>query len=286
VGKNKLLLIGVAGLAITSLSACHKKPGGQVVAVVNDEEITQQQLNSELQGAGVTQGADATKVVPQILQRLIDRKLMTQAARAEGMDKTPAYLEQLSKVQDELLLNLYAAKFGRGVSLPNGEAVDSFISGHPTLFNQRKRFALDQIVFARPSDPSIFKKLEPIHSLDGITAALNAANIEFKRQTGVLDTATLAPQIAGKIISLPAGEPFLVPQGGQIIVSAIKSAEIVPVPVEQAKPAAVNMLRQKAVADLMNKKLISQRATAQINYAPNFGPPPKTDAAAAAALSK
>ena len=165
---------GAAALLVV-LSGCTKKPGGQVVAVVNGVEITQQELNTELQGANVPEGADQKKVMPVLLQRVIDRKLVAQLAKSVGLDKTPAYLTQLRVIQENLLVNQYAQKIAKTINLPDAAALDDFINGHPTIFTQRKRYTLNQIVFAPPSDPAVLQQLEPTHSLDAIAAVLTRA---------------------------------------------------------------------------------------------------------------
>ena len=278
--NNAILMAGAAALLIV-LSGCSKKPGGQVVAVVNGEEITQQELNAELQNAHVPANIDQKKVMPALLQRVVDRKLVTQLAKDDGLDKTPAYLEQLRIAQENLLANQYVAKIAKTISLPDPAAVDAFIASSPTIFSQRKRYTLNQIVFAQPSDPTLITKLEPAHTLDAIAAVLSAAQVQFSRGVGKLDSAAIPPAIAAKIAALPPGEPFLLPDNGRIVASVIASVETVPVDPDQAKPAAVAMLRKKALGDALQAKLAAAHASAKISYEPGFAPPAKPGATTA-----
>ncbi len=268
------MMVGAAALLIV-LSGCSKKPGGQVVAVVNGEEITQQELNVELQNAHVPQNVDQKKVMPALLQRVVDRKLVNQLAKNDGLDKTPAYLDQVRVTQENLLANQYAQKIAKTISLPDGAAVDAFIANNPTMFGQRKRYTLNQLVFAPTTDQTILQKLEPTHTLDAIAAVLTAARIPFARGVGNLDTASLPPPIAAKIASLPPGEPFLLPDNGRIVASVIQSVQPLPVSPDAARPAAVNLLRQKALQDAVSKKLEAARSSATITYGTGFAPPAK-----------
>jgi EpsD family peptidyl-prolyl cis-trans isomerase len=273
VRMNTRLMTGAAALLIV-LSGCTKKPGGQVVAVVNNEEVTQQELNAELQNARVPQGIDQKKVMPALLQRVVDRKLITQLAKTDGLDKTPAYLAQLRITQENLLANQYIGKIARTISLPDPAAVDAFIASNPTIFSQRKRYTLNQIVFPQISDQAIVRSLQPVHTLDAIAAILSAAHIQFVRGVGKLDSAVLPPRISAQIAALPPGEPFLLPDGGRIVASVIQSEEPIPVAPDQAKPTAVKMLRQKALSDALQKKLAAAKSSATISYAPGLAPPP------------
>jgi len=268
------MLTGAAALLVV-LSGCAKKPGGQVVAVVNGVEITQQELNTELQGANVPEGADQKKVMPALLQHVIDRKLVAQLAKNDGLDKTPGYLTQLRAMQENLLVNQYAQKIAKTVTLPDAAAVDDFINSHPTIFSQRKRYTLNQIIFAPPSDPAVVKQLEPAHSLDAIAAILTAAHVPFARGVGNLDSAAIPAEVATKIAALPPGEPFLLPDNGRIVASVIQQAQPLPVTPEEARPAATNMIRQKSLQDAVGKKLEAARSSATISYQPGFAPPAK-----------
>ena len=269
--KKVTVLASVAAMLV--ISACHKGVGGQVLAVVNGEEITQQDLNRELQGATIPQGADKKQVMAQLLQRVVDRKLLIQDAKAQGLDKSPEYLDQMRRSQDALILNLLAAKAAKNIALPDSAAVTRYIAANPTMFSGRRRYGLDQIVFAEPSDPKLLKELEPAHSLDAVAAVLSAHAIQFARGKGELDTGSVPPAVASRIASLAPGEPFLVPDNGRIVASVIASTQAVPTPDDQAKPAAVKLLRQQSLSDTMHHQLDKDRASAKIEYKPGFAPP-------------
>lgn len=275
----------VAGTAamLVLLSGCEKKVGGQVVAVVNGEEITQQQLNAELNGAQLQPGADKKAIMAQLLQRVVDRTLLVQQAKADGLDQSPAYLEQARRQQESLLVNMLAGKMAKNISLPDNSAVSNFIAGNPTMFAGRKRYTLDQIVFPQPSDMSVVKDLQPAHSLEAIAQILTAKGIQFQRGNGQVDSGMLPPEVATRIAALPEGEPFLIPDNGRLVASVIKSAEPVATPDDQAKPAALNVLRQQGLAEAMRKQVAKSRSTAKIEYQPGFAPPPGSKPGAPAA---
>lgn len=278
--RNKAIMMAGAAALLVGTSGCSKKPGGQVVAVVNGEEITSQELNVELNNAHLPPGIDQKKVMPVLLQRIVDRKLVTQLAKNDGLDKTPTFLAQ-SRIQSEnLLANAYAGKLAKTISLPDAATVDAFINNTPSIFSQRKRYTLAQIVFNPPADPAFLQKLAPDHTLDAIAATLTAAQVQFVRSVGKLDTGAIPPEIATKIQALPPGEPFMLPDNGRIVASVIQSAEPVPVTPEEARPIAVNVLRQKSLQDALGKKLQAARSSATISYESGFAPPKPAGASA------
>ncbi|MEG3123326.1 SurA N-terminal domain-containing protein [Sphingomonas sp. GB1N7] len=281
--NRKTKFIAGTAAVLVLLSGCQKKVGGQVVAVVNGEEITQQQLNAELNGATLQAGADKKAVMAQLLQRVVDRTLLVQAAKADGLDQSPAYLEQARRQQDSLIVNMLAGKLSKNVPVPDSAAVSAFIASNPTMFAGRKRYVLDQIVFPQPSDMTLVRELQPAHSLEAIAAILTAKGIQFQRGNGQVDSGMLPPEVASKIAALPAGEPFLIPDNGRLVASVIKSAEAITTPEDQAKPAALNVLRQQALADAMRKQVTKARAAAKIEYQAGFAPPAGAAAGAAPA---
>ncbi|WP_174280241.1 peptidyl-prolyl cis-trans isomerase [Sphingomonas bacterium] len=267
-----------AGLALGTAAAlmlggCGKKVGGQVVAVVNGEEITQQQLNAELNGQQVPPGANGKAVTAQLLQRVIDRKLLVGRAKDQGLTKSPTYLAQVQRAQDAVLIEMLASNAAKSVPLPDATAAGQFITQNPSLFAGRKRYQLDQLAFRSGSDPALEAKLRPTKTMAEVEAVLKDAGIAFQRGTGQLDTAALPPAIAARIGSLPSGQPFIVPQNGQLIVNVIRSTEPVPVDPQQAQPAAIELLRRQSVEQAMRKQVQQARGAAQITYAPGFAPP-------------
>ena len=170
------------------------------------------------------------------------------------------------------MINLLASKAAKGISLPDSAAVSRFIATNPTMFSGRRRYTLDQIVFPQPADVKVLSDLGPAHSLDAIAAILSAHGIQFSRGKGQLDTATVPPAIAGRLATLPSGEPFLVPDKGRMVASVISSTQAFPTPEEEAKPAAVKLLRQQSLTEVMRRQLEKARASAKIEYKPGFAP--------------
>jgi EpsD family peptidyl-prolyl cis-trans isomerase len=277
--------LAVAALTIALLtSACDKKPGGQVVAVVNGEEITQQDLNAELGNVQIPSGADRNKILAQVLQRVIDRKLLVQRAKEQGLDKSPEYLSQLRRMQDELAISMLSSNAAKSIPLPDQAGIEGFITSHPAAFGERKRYTLDQISIPQSTDRTILKQLEPVHNIDQVASILTGAGVKFTRGPATFDSAMAPPELSQKIAALPPGEPFVVPVNGRFLVNAIKSVEPVPMSVDDAKPQALEMMRQQSLNDLIQKQLGEARTKAKILYQTGFEPPKGAPSGAAPAL--
>src|SRR4029079_7147844 len=119
------------------LSSCEKKPGGQTVAVVNNEEITAADLNAELASANLP--ADSSKDArAQVLERLIDRRLLAQQAKSDGLDKSPEFLNQQRRATEDLLINLLISRQTNTQQVPSAADIAKFEAAHPGVFAKRE----------------------------------------------------------------------------------------------------------------------------------------------------
>lgn len=283
-------LTSVSLIALTSLSlalaGCQKKAEGQVVAVVNGEEITSNELNAEIAELNVPASADKTRVRAEVLQRMVERRLLAQAAKDSGLDRDPTYVSQERRMKEQLLVSMYGKKAFDTVAVPDSAKVDQYISSHPTLFGGRTRYKLDQIVFDPPADTKKLQPLTGMHSMADIAGWLNKEGIKFQRGGNTMDSAGVPPDVMAKIKALPAGEPFIVPNNGKVVVSVITGSEPVAVPADQARPLAVQAIRREELNKIGEQRLKEAKAKAKIEYQPGYEPPKAPAAAGAAPAAK
>ncbi|MFK3891074.1 SurA N-terminal domain-containing protein [Sphingomonas sp. NPDC079357] len=264
-------LLTVTALALTT-AACDRKPTGQSVAVVNGEEISAGELNGELQMANVPPSADQKLARQQLLQGLIDRRLLAQAARKNGVDKSPEFLSRQRRLTDELLIAMNAERQAGSQKLPDQAAVDAFIAQNPYQFGQRQILALQQIAMDAPSDAKVLAPLADAHSLDAVAATLTRLKIPFTRTSGRLDTATVPPEALKRIFSLPATEPFVLPANGKLYANIIAGREPVQMSQDDMRKAALAALRQQNTRNGLAADVKQLRSTAKIEYQPGYAP--------------
>lgn len=281
--KSSLRTVTYVALAAALLATtgCGKKATGQVVAVVNGEEITLDELNSELSGVNLPPNADKKLAMRQLLQQVIDRRLLAQSAKEQGLDKDPAFITQQRRMTEDLLVRMFAKKSADTIPVPTAAEIDKYIKDHPMAFASRTRYNLDQIRFELPADPApLLKSLEADHSLDAIIARLTSQGIKFQRGNSALDSGSVAPTALKQITSLPPGEPFITPTGRVVVVSVITGTEPINVPGEQARPLAVQAARNEALNAIGEKRLKEARGKSKIEYQPGYEAPEGKAAAA------
>ncbi|MFZ5707013.1 MAG: SurA N-terminal domain-containing protein [Pseudomonadota bacterium] len=265
------LLSGVVAAGLL-LGGCHKEPKGQILAIVNGEEISMQELNAELQGARIPDNADRDKIRKEVLQRLIDRKLIVQKAREQGLDKTPEFVAQQRRLEENLLVSLLGQKIAATVPMPDDRDITQYIADNPSQFSGRQRLLLDQIQFAAPKDPKMLLMLRDAHSLDDVAAGVQKLGLAMSRGKGVIDTGRLDPQMVKIIDKLPPGEPFVLPSNGQYVASVIVGRDSTPTPGNVARLAAAEVVRRKALVAESKAQVARARSSAEIQYQPGYEP--------------
>lgn len=260
-------------LATLLVAGCGKEATGQVAAVVNGEEITLQEINAEIGSASVPDGVDKKVVQQAALQRIIERRLLAQAAREDGIDKTPDYLLRERQLRDALLVQLMGQRAERTLKVPDQQEIDKFIADNPLMFAERKVLTIDRIQFPLPQSVDQLKALENDHSIDAVAARLQQMGIEFRRDKPLIDAASLGQKRMSQIRALPPGEPFVIPENGVVTVGVITAERAEPISPEQARPLAVQALRKQKLTETVQQRLKQSRETAEIEYQEGFAPP-------------
>lgn len=273
--KAMTILLLASAVAV---AGCKREATGQVVAVVNGEEISLSELNGELQSA--PQGGDKNVIRAAALQNLINRKLLVQQARDRGIDKDPDFLQRERRMDDQVMIEMLGAQVTKNVPVPSAGDIDKFIRDNPQMFADRSIYNLEQIIFPIPADRNQLKSLEADHTLDAVGARLNQMKIPFQRQQGKLDTAATPPDLLKQVNALPSGEPFVIASGGNVVVSVVVGKAPAPIAGEDARKVAAEMLRRQSVTDLAQKQLKQARDSAKIEYQPGFAPKPDATPAA------
>lgn len=259
-------------LALAS-SSCQKKASGQTVAVVNNEEITASDLNSALTGAGTA--ANSSDLRNTTLQKLIDRKLLVQQARADGLDKSPEYLNQLRRATDDLLINMFISRRLSTSQVPSADEINRFEASHPGMFANRETWTLQQIIFPIPKEKAVADKLSAAKTLDEVAQILTASGLQFTRATRKLDSA-MFPQVAYEEISKAGpGEPFIAPGPDKAVANVIAAREPNPLTGDQARSTALDMIRREQADKVAQDRINDLRAKAKIEYQQGFAPAAK-----------
>lgn len=278
-----LLASAAIGLAACGNSGSDSIPEGQTVARVDGKDVTIHELNAELRGAQLPSGEARKPFEQAALQRIIDRRILADLAREKKLDDSPDFVLLKQRAEEAVLVELLQQSIATSTKKPTIQEAKSFITANPTLFANRKVLTVDQILFQVPKDPKKLQELAPLKTLTDVEKWLIDNGLQYRRAPTQLDTLQVPPEMASKIMNLPAGEVFVVPANGAVSANLITDSKAQPVSGDEATNIAMRMLSNKAVAAAAAKELeaeVKKRREA-VKYQAGFAPPKAPGAPAA-----
>lgn len=267
----KQVIVGLS--LIMSCSACDKKAEGQTLAVVNGEEITASELNGELSNTNLPVGADKKQATSRVLQTLIDRRLLAEQARKDGVDRSPEFITRERRMSEDLLIGMMANRQIDTGKLPTDAEIAALQNKFPYAFEKREIWKLEQLQYPTPTDPAVNNRILQTKNLEQLASALTASRIPFQRGNNQLVTSVIPAEMYPRLVALAPGEPFIVPNGGRSVASAIVSREPSPLVGAAARTEAVNVIRRQNGTQLLQQRLKDLRQNAKIEYKEGFAPP-------------
>jgi EpsD family peptidyl-prolyl cis-trans isomerase len=272
--KNLVVLskrLSIVALLLLAVGCNQGPPKGQVIARVNGEEITIAELNEEARARSVV-GANDPAVRGALLQDLIDRKLLAQEAVQEKLDRSPQHLIASQRMKEVLLAEQLLASVGNDLRPLSTAELQEFTAANPTAFDRRTLLSVDQITFARPSDPALIQRLEAAKALTEIEMILQEAALPQERSVKTWDSAVLPEASMKVLLGAQPGKPFLLPHGNLLIAGEVLSSLAQPIETEQRLRLASERLARERKDRSMRQMLEALRANAQIIHAERFAP--------------
>ncbi|ALK96331.1 peptidyl-tRNA hydrolase [Massilia sp. WF1] len=266
----KRVLCAALILVAATLSACgdkakEKKPG-QALASVNGEEVTVLQLNEELQRAGVT-AAQQDTASKQLLQVLIDRQLLQEAAAKENLDRDPKVMQAIDRAKSLIIAQAYLQKRMGNPGKPTSAEVEDYFNKHPEFFSNRKQFSMSEIVIgANDLTPEVRSAADSAKSLEEVAVWLDAHKVKYGRTQITRSTADVPPQLSSKLLGMPKGQLFVVKEGPRAMFIAVNEVKDAPVTLAVASPQIEQFLMNKKNKEMAAAELQRLRASAKIEY--------------------
>lgn len=264
--------MGLAAAALVALAGCDGgEVSGQVIAVVNGEEITIPELNTEARARGLVIGSDRA-LRDRVLQDLIDRKLLARAALDRQLDRTPDHLLAKRRSDEMLLASALLEALGRRRPSPTEQELAQFIASRPFAFDRRALLSVDRIRVPAALAPALARTVAAARSLDEAQTLLAAGGVTAERRVEVWDSATLTAPMAGQLLGPVKDETILLQLPGETVVANV--VEVVPQPTPAANRAdfARQLLSSQRSQQLLLSVLQQEKAAAKIRYHPRFAP--------------
>jgi len=260
----RCLKTGAALLTLAVLAACGRQAqvsSGQALASVDGQEITIHQLNAEL-GKGAAR--EASK---QMLDGLVARQLLVNAARKEKLDSNPTVLADMERARDLVLAQSYVQMKLARPSRPTQQDLDAFYAQHPDWFAQRQQFEFAELVIDKASvNEEINKMMTGTRALEDVAAWLQKQHIPFTRLQVTKSSMDLpAPMLEG-VKKMEKGQLFIVNEGNAAILAALADVRNAPLSRAAATQQIEQMLFSQRQGEITEQAVARLKSDAKIVY--------------------
>jgi EpsD family peptidyl-prolyl cis-trans isomerase len=258
-------------LALLATGCSPSAPKGQVIATVNGVEITPQDLQAEARSNPALASADSSV----LLQRVIARELMAQAAHKQGMDRYPGYPSDIARLKQEFIAQRLAHAVVKPPSAPTAADLAKVMAENPYAFAQRQNVTVDDISMSPPE--STVASFESLKYPSDVIGRLARLNTPYSRRTLTLDTAKVPAALAARLATAPEGEMFFVRNENQLAAMTVTGRAPISTPPDEAAASATKLFESAQVQQQIQGLIGQLRAKAKIVYTNGFVPPHKTD---------
>jgi peptidyl-prolyl cis-trans isomerase C len=273
-----VLILGLSmGLAACSKHASSK---GQVVATVNNHEITFSQLKQAMysQGAGDV-GTDNPQATKQALQSLVNEELLVQKAIAGKLDRDPDVIRAIDAARRQILVRAYAER----MVFPTGDIPVSdeqqYYRDHLLLFQKRKFYQFVAYGLDSTVSPALRSDLEQTHSPEQVHDLLIRHQMKFSAQKVSRAAEALPAELLPQFAKAAVGDVLIGTQtDGTALVMCMTGTIDSPLDFEQASLRIQEYLVASRNRAALENYVRQAEATAKVSYATNLAdlqPAPK-----------
>lgn len=258
-----------AVLVAAVLSGCGGGKSGQasqVVAKVDESEITVSQLSEALAQRGVESATPA--ITRDAVDSLINEQLLVKSALDNKLDRDPAVVQALERTRRQVLARAYAERliFSRD-AISAAEQIE-YYKQHPALFEKRKMFQVMVFTVKAAELPAtVGTALAGTHTADDVSKLLTANNLSFETQSLLRGAEQLPLEDLPKFEVAKVGDVVaLKGNQGRVPLMLVMGIQDSPVTVDRAQPIIQQYLVNTRNARALEDHLKQARATAKIDY--------------------
>lgn len=259
------------------LGACSDQPSAtgaaSLVAVkVNSDEVSIPQVNAQLsrmQGVPASQADAARK---QVVDGLVDQRLLVQQAMAMKLDRDPEVLGNLEGAKAQVLAQSYLQKTVAAKAKPDAAAVAKYYAEHPELFAQRRVYRLQEVATDLPlaRQAELEKMVAGAKSLSDVVNWLRQQDAKVSTNAAVRGAEMLPLAALPRISAMKDGQMGVIVAGNQMTVLQIAASQPQPMNEAQAKPYIEQFLSAIKRDELLKAELARLRSEAKIEYIGDF----------------
>jgi len=251
-------MLKLAKTSILALSLCATSiVASDILVTVNGENITKQDAEIFVSASAPKANFAQLDAAQQnmIKERLIEKVLFTELAKKEGIDKKPEFIENMEKIKDELIVNMWMKTQMQNLIISDSEAKE-FYDKNADKFMQKASVHARHILVKEEKEATDI--IEALKALKG--EELKAKFIELAKakstgpsgpkggDLGSFAKGQMVPEFSTAVWGLKVGETTLSPvktQFGYHVIYLEEKSEAAATPYDQVKEKIIASLKQQ-----------------------------------------
>lgn len=266
--KKKLILA-------LSLAACISLNAG-VLATVNGTNVTDEELSAMIQGDIKAIPADMKK---NLVEQMVQRVLLTEEAKKSGIMNTPEFKENLSKLGDNIALELWMKNIFDSIKISSEKAEDFYNKNKNTSFVTQAKISAKHILV---DDINVAKSIiSKLSKLKGEALEKEFSKIATEKSTdtgsakdggdlGFFPKESMIKPFSDAAFALKKGEITKSPVKSEFGYHVILKTGDMPskvIPFAEVKNEIVSHLQMEEFKKNVEKKIQELKSKAKITYA-------------------
>jgi EpsD family peptidyl-prolyl cis-trans isomerase len=266
--KRASAIVGIS-LAAVSISSCDAESGAQtsqVVARVNDAEITISQLRATLIARGEAEPSPAS--AQRTLEGLVNEQLLVEAAVRNELDRDPAVVMALEATRRQILANAFVERVVYPQEQISAADQAAYFRDHPELFSKRQTFQLATFSCPAPLPEAARTALDGTATAAEVAALLEAHGLDCSKQMLMRASEQLAFDQLPQFAAAKPGDVAVQPESdGGTTLMLIADIQPSPITFESAQPLIQQYLASVRNAEALDVHLRQARSLADITHA-------------------
>lgn len=284
---NKKLILSLALLFISSCSDNDKPAATQIVAKVNDDEISVHQLNNSMAQMPQIAPENLAKVRLELVGKLVNEQLAVQQAMLQKLDRSSEVMMQIEAARREILTKAYLKQVVASLPKPSPEDTKKFYVSHPELFAERRIYNLQQITLPNPHPPQAqIQLLIAGKTMTEIVSTLKQNNIVFTAGAATRAAEQIPLTTLTALAKSQDGQISIIESPQSITIARVEASQLAPLNEESAFQRIPQYLMNDQAKLAINDKLIQLKSAAKIVYMNEFSDAAKSVASLPAPASK
>lgn len=264
-------------VAAATLAGCdseeQKRPASQVVAKVNQEELSVHQVNFLLGRLGQVPAGKEGEAKKKVVDRLVEQELLVQKAVETKIDRDPAVMMALDAARREVIAQAYLEKTVGTPQKPTPQQVSAYYTQHPELFAERKIYRLRELAIATTTEAQLTAVKAMVAkgvSLDDMIAWATSENIPYRPMIGVKPAEQLPLEHLPRLHALKDGQVASIEGPSGLLAIQVLATKKQPIDEKTATPVIEQYLQADARRQMAATEMTRLRSAAKIEYVGEF----------------